>query len=101
MPCEQEDINEDAFSPRLALNWLLSPQQSVRAVFSQAVRSPDMLEQQPEWTLAAQGHPFGVTEGSAIAADRGLDQERITSIELGYYHLPATVARRAGYQTVP
>ncbi|QQD23472.1 TonB-dependent receptor plug domain-containing protein [Venatoribacter cucullus] len=101
---EQEDINEDAFSPRLALNWLLSPQQSVRAVFSQAVRSPDMLEQQPAWTLTAYNlrspstgltgaasNYLELTEGtyflSHIAADRGLDQERITSIELGYYHL--------------
>ncbi|UZK02903.1 TonB-dependent receptor plug domain-containing protein [Venatoribacter cucullus] len=101
---EHEDINEEAFSPRLALNWLLSPQQSVRAVFSQAVRSPDMLEQQPAWTLTAYNlrspstgltgaasNYLGLTEGtyflSHIAADRGLDQERITSIELGYYHL--------------
>lgn len=101
---EQEDINEDAFSPRLALNWLLSPQQSVRAVFSQAVRSPDMLEQQPAWTLTAYNlrspstgltgaasNYLGLSEAtyfvSHISDDRGLDQERITSIELGYYHL--------------
>ena len=101
---EREDINADAFSPRLALNWLLSPQQSVRAVFTQAVRSPDMLEQQPAWTLTAYNlrspttglsgvasNYLGLTEAtyfvSHIEDDRGLDQERITSIELGYYHL--------------
>ena len=91
---EREDINKSAFSPRLALNWLLSPQQSIRTVFSQAVRSPDMLEQSPDWTLTAydlKPNYLGLTEGtyfaSRVAEDRQLDQERITSYEVGYYHL--------------
>lgn len=91
---EQEDINEDAFSPRLALNWMISPQQSVRAVYSQAVRSPDMLEQQPSWTLNAYNltpNYLGLNNAtyfiSHIVDDRNLEQERITSVELGYYHL--------------
>src|SRR5690606_35026965 len=91
---EHEDINEEAFSPRLALNWVLSPQQSVRVVVSQAGRSPDLLQQQSVWTLAAQGltpNYLGLTEGTYflgyIAAVRGLAQQRITCIGLGSYHL--------------
>ena len=96
---EKEDINDAALSPRVALNGLISDQQSVRLVWSQAVRSPDMLEQEPDWTLNVRN--LRQPDGSAIylplsesryfisqsVANRGLDQERITSYELGYYHL--------------
>ena len=37
----KEDINDRVFSPpRVAVNWLLTEQQSLRLVYSQAVRSP-------------------------------------------------------------
>ena len=91
---EDENLNEAAFSPRVALNALLSEQQGVRLVFSQAVRSPDMVEQQPDWVLSVRHlspNYLGLEHSrffmSQSVDDRGLDQERITSHELGYYHL--------------
>lgn len=89
---EYEEINDSVFSPRVALNALLTPQQSVRLVYSEAVRSPDMLEQEPNYTISAKGltdNYLGLTEGTYFASQppdsRDLSHERIQSIELGYY----------------
>merc|ERR1711879_528712 len=48
---EWEDDNDPVFSPRVAVNFLIGPQQSIRLVRSEAVRSPDMLEQNPDYSL--------------------------------------------------
>lgn len=89
---EQDRINDSVFSPRIALNALLTPQHSVRWVYSEAVRSPDMLEQEPNYTITAKGltdNYLGLTEGTYFVSQppdsRDLSHERIQSIELGYY----------------
>lgn len=91
---ENEDANEDAVSPRIALNWLLTPQQSIRFVYSEAVRSPDMLEQEPDHSIVVTNttsNYLGVSEGTYFLHqkidNRGLNHERISSTEIGYYGL--------------
>lgn len=95
---EYEDLNKEAFSPRIALNWLLSNQQSIRLVYSEAIRSPDMIEQLPNIRLIgrdlSQPNYLNVTEATffktVYAANRKLDHEEIKSYEIGYYGmLPA------------
>lgn len=96
---EYEALNDDAFSPRFAFNYLITPQQSVRLVMSQAVRSPDLLESDPEYSFTldnlsttANALPY-FSEASASyyllrSADedeKSLVQEKITSYELGYF----------------
>ncbi len=89
---EQEDINDRVFSPRVAVNWLLTEQQSLRLVYSQAVRSPDMLEQSPDTSP----HITDLTENYLNLTEtmlfqtqrfvhRGLKHEKISSYELGYF----------------
>ena len=48
---EDEDKNSAVFSPRVAANFLIAPQHSLRLVYSTAVRSPDLLEQEPDYRL--------------------------------------------------
>ena len=93
---EYETQNNDAFSPRVAANFLLSPQQSVRFVASQAVRSPDLLESQPEFIVTVKNiDPSSnyLNQESAVfyqkntveEDEEALIQEKITSYEIGYY----------------
>lgn len=90
---EYEELNKEAFSPRIALNWLLSSQQSFRLVYSEAIRSPDMIEQKPNIALIgrdlSQPNYLGVSEAThfktVYAAHRNLPDEEITSYEIGYY----------------
>lgn len=88
---EIEGHNDNAFSPRVAANFLLTPQQSIRLVYSQAVRSPDLLEQTPKYSIMLTGldkNYLGLESGRLFvnqSATRDLDHEKITSIELGYY----------------
>lgn len=89
---EQDRMNDTVFSPRVALNALLTPQHSLRWVYSEAVRSPDMLEQEPNYTVQAKDltpNYLDLTNGtyfiSQPADSRNLSHERIQSMEIGYY----------------
>ncbi|MCY0964457.1 TonB-dependent receptor plug domain-containing protein [Parathalassolituus penaei] len=89
---ETEDVNGSVFSPRLAANFLLTPEQSIRLVYSEAVRSPDLLEQDPEYSIRMTGmddNYLGITSGryymNQWAGARTLDREHIVSHEVGYY----------------
>jgi iron complex outermembrane recepter protein len=96
---EIEAHNDDAFSPKLAANFLLGEQHSIRLVASQAVRSPDLLESQPEFivnvtnlvTDTGSTNYLNLTSADFYQQkvsdddERSLTQERITSVELGYF----------------
>mgnify|MGYP005989001391 CR=1 FL=1 len=91
---EYETHNDAAFSPRLAANFLIDPQQSIRLVASQAVRSPDLLETQPEYIVTAtnlDSNYLNLSEGDFYQQkvsdedEQALKPERITSYELGYF----------------
>ncbi|WP_320819233.1 TonB-dependent receptor plug domain-containing protein [Thalassolituus sp.] len=89
---ENEDSNASAFSPRLAANLLLTQQQSLRLVYSQAVRSPDLLEKKPNYSVVVRGltdNYLNLDDGiffmNQVPGTRDLDHEKITSVELGYY----------------
>lgn len=91
---EDENANDDAVSPRIALNWLLTPQQSIRLVHSRAVRSPDMLEQQPDYNITLHNSTDNYLGAEnpryymhQVFSNRGLGHERIASNEIGYYGL--------------
>jgi iron complex outermembrane receptor protein len=91
---EEESHSEVAFSPRLAANFLIDPQQSIRLVLSQALRSPDLLETKPEFIAQVSNltpNYLGVSQAdfyqqNVIEEDeRSLNPEKITSYELGYF----------------
>ena len=89
---EWEDDNASVFSPRVAVNFMIGEQQSVRMVRSEAVRSPDVLEQNPDYSLKGTGltdNYLGLDKGTYFMhqwpSSRQLNHEKIVSHELGYY----------------
>lgn len=87
---EHDGSNGNSFSPRLALNYLFTPAQGLRAVFSEAVRSPDMFENHADWQYQVHDLRPALEQGSTAdyfmsAQGSGrLKQEKIRAYELGY-----------------
>lgn len=67
-------------SPRIALNYHLSSQDTVRFTLSTGGRAPDMLEQRADWSYSV---PEGRFYQSAVG-NGNIRRERIVSRELGY-----------------
>lgn len=91
---EYEAFSYEAFSPKLAANFLIDAQQSIRLVASQANRSPDLLETQPEYVVHVSNltaNYNGVSEADffqqniAGENEASLKPEKITSYEMGYF----------------
>ncbi|KPQ30041.1 MAG: iron complex outermembrane recepter protein [Marinobacter excellens HL-55] len=88
------------FSPRLAANFTLNNRHALRLVYSEAVRTPDGFEQNPDWGYTLKNvrpSQYSNLEGRRITAfdayevlgwltlDKDLDEERITSREISYF----------------
>lgn len=82
-------------SPRAALNYHLDPHQTLRFIYSRAIRTPDALEADRDWNYYATNlePPY---EGQTATyfyhrakADGNMVPEKITSREISYYaHWP-------------
>ena len=87
---EHDQLSGDSLTPRLAVNYLITPAHGLRAVYSEAVRSPDMFENDADWSYRVRNlRPlaFGRSEATYFARAHGpgdLDQEIMRSRELGY-----------------
>ncbi|MBV6247601.1 TonB-dependent receptor, partial [Pseudomonas aeruginosa] len=71
-----EDVegSGSSFSPRLAVNYLFNPQHSLRAVYSEAVRSPGMYENDVDWRYRVRHltpAPYGQSEAYYFASAHG------------------------------
>lgn len=89
---EDETDLEPVLAPRVAFNYRLANNHGLRLVYSEAVRSPDAVEQQANLSyelenIQTSGNLFGTTYYQQAAASGGLTREKITSTELGYYAL--------------
>ncbi len=98
-------LDDNFLSPRLAANLHLTENQTLRFVYSRAVRTPDALEQRANWAYTPENVSPSVyqdLEGQRIDAEYDasspvdfsgyyaeatgdLDEERITSREISYY----------------
>lgn len=86
-----DTIGED-FSPRVALLYFPSENHSLRAVYSEAIRAPDLFETKADWSYTAtnvQPNFLGSTLEIPLnaVADGTLREENIRSREIGYYGL--------------
>ena len=94
---EFDDLNGENFSPRYALNLHLNQHHTVRFIYSEAIRSPDIYEKEGRRTITIQGSSltgagddpfvygqdlFG--EGVWIATGQ-VSNESIHSHEISYY----------------
>jgi iron complex outermembrane receptor protein len=79
-----------SLTPRMAVNYLINPRHGLRAVYSEAVRSPDMFENNVNWSYQVTNlspGAFGQSSARYFVKTRGpgdLDQEHMRSRELGY-----------------
>jgi iron complex outermembrane receptor protein len=95
---EYADTIGQNFSPRVALLFLPNEHHTVRAVYSEAIRTPDLFETDADWSYTAKnvaladGTPVPVL-GSTVkiplraVAPGTFREENISSRELGYYGL--------------
>lgn len=86
---EKEDFSNSVFSPRAAVNYKISPSESIRYVYSESVRSPDFFEQFADWTSVVEDSSIALPNGNTyFQVGRGpgeLDHQKIRSNEIGYY----------------
>lgn len=87
---ENSRLARDSLTPRVAVNYLITPRHGLRAVYSEAVRSPDMFENNVNWSYRVSNlspPAFGQSTAEYFVKTRGpgnLDQELMRSRELGY-----------------
>ena len=86
---EQESDADLVFAPRAAVNYKFTPSQSMRIVYSEAVRSPDLFEQSANWQLKVKSSGATPATGSIYYQTQqgpgNLDHQYIRSYEVGYY----------------
>jgi iron complex outermembrane receptor protein len=90
---EHDSLIGNEASPRLATNYLLSNNHSVRLIYSQANRSPDLFEEagNRSYTLQSLSQPVNGTNSFATyyqhaASPGNLDYEQVKSTKLGWYY---------------
>jgi len=88
---EQQYNNETLVSPRVALNYHITSNDTVRFVFSKSNRSPDLFETTGNWsyfmrnitpTIEGNSEAYFIFQA---AAKNNLTSEKITSEEISYY----------------
>ena len=87
---EDSQLIGSSLTPRVAVNYLINPSHGLRAVYSQAIRSPDMFENNVNWRYRVTHLPpaaYGRSSARYFVQTRGpgnLDQENRRSREPGY-----------------
>jgi iron complex outermembrane recepter protein len=90
---ESDQINDHSFTPRIAANFDLAPNQTLRAVYSVGTRAPDSFEQNAIWTYSGLNSVPTLNGNSTVRfyqSGRGkgdLTNERIVNREIGYVFL--------------
>jgi iron complex outermembrane receptor protein len=93
---EDERNNPTHFSPRIGLNQIINRRHALRLVYSQAIRTPDMFENQANWSYSLaelynqDGSDYSGPDAApyyvSAQADGSLINEEITSREAGYFY---------------
>ena len=87
---EDTQLIGSSLTPRFAINYLINPRHGLRAVYSEAIRSPDMFENNVNWSYQVsklRPSAYGKSSARYFVKTRGpgdLDQEHMRSRELGY-----------------
>ncbi|MCU7927951.1 MAG: TonB-dependent receptor [Candidatus Thiodiazotropha sp. (ex Dulcina madagascariensis)] len=90
---EERSLDKPAFSPRLGINYRLTDATTLRMVFSKAVRTPDIIEHDGNWSYFSRGlEPAYPLDGRESAyfyfnakADGEIGSEEIFARELSIY----------------
>lgn len=88
---EYEENNGKNFSPRITLHYHISPDHSFRAIYSEAIRTPDLLETSAKWQYTGRNIRPSTNNNTTAKfyftaeGNPDLKPERIKSKEIGYY----------------
>ena len=85
---EEDDMNGHFFSPRVALNIALSPLQTLRFIYSEAIRVPDLFEQNGQLIFIMRnvdGTDNSIPLAFGTAEKDMLGSEKIYSKEISYF----------------
>jgi len=85
---EDDDMNGHFFSPRVALNIALSPLQTLRIIYSEAIRVPDLFEQNGQLIFIMRnvdGTDNSIPLAFGTAEKDMLGSEKIYSKEISYF----------------
>lgn len=84
---ERSDLADYEFSPRLGLNYSVTPQQSIRLIASRATRTPTLTEARSNFRIPVENYPIPPTDFTTTIwkGNENLKPEKITSYELGYH----------------
>ena len=87
---EDDEVADRYFTPRYALNWRVADNQTFRMIYSEAIRSPDILENRAYWQYRGQTVDPAKSAYNGVFYQRGIatgnaPAEEIVSRELGYY----------------
>jgi iron complex outermembrane receptor protein len=80
---EHHDLTGHEFSPRLAINYRLRPNHSLRLAASRATRVPVAYEEMANLVFSVDT-PSGPVTNQAYVSSGGLDAETINAVEIGY-----------------
>jgi len=78
---EHDEITGTANSPRLALNYHLTQNHTLRVAGSRANRSPVLIEEYGDWSVDS---PIGARQ--IVHASGGLERETVNSVEIGHLY---------------
>lgn len=85
---EHSQLSGDHISPRVAINYLLTPEHSFRLIRSRALRAPVLAEENFNADIVLETVPAGaVFTIPFLRSEGGLDPETVDSYELGYHGL--------------
>lgn len=88
---EEDALDHPEISPRLGMNYRITPNNTIRYAVSRSVRTPDILETNRNWSYYMEGLSLPVAGNSSAyfyhnaKADNYLDPEEIISHEIGLY----------------
>jgi len=95
---EYDKTSGSTFSPRLAMSYHLDDKNTLRLVYSEATRTPDIFEQFADWRLVGQNYSFNpykdaydeepnfLTFYARAVSPGNLSSEKIKSTEIGYFY---------------
>ncbi len=88
---ESESYSNTEFSPRLGVNFHINPRHTLRFIYSKAIRTPDIAEQEIDFRYTLRNLSIPVDGATTIqspslgSSTGNLNPERIRDYELGYY----------------
>ena len=89
---EDDELNGDHLSPRIALNYHLTNRDTLRFIYSEAIRSPDLFEQNGQQVFTLANATIGGAPADDVVVNLGeglgnLNNEKIYSHEVSYFGL--------------